>query len=103
MKIRYENTLEDFVALNRYHFAHSPALRTQRVVIAVVGWGVPLALVAPVLLAWFSEPREGDKVDRAIEVVVLAILLGFVGLLAFSWAWLVRRFFAWSVDWQTRR
>src|SRR5437588_2608321 len=103
MKIRYENTLEDIVAFNRYHFAHSPALQTQRVAVAVVAWALPVALVVPVLLAWFSAPRQGDNIGLAIEVVLLAVLLGFVGLLAFFWAWIVRRVFAWSIDWQTRR
>jgi hypothetical protein len=40
MKIRYTNTIEDFVAFNWYHVRHSP---TSRRSIALGTWGVPAA------------------------------------------------------------
>jgi hypothetical protein len=41
MKIRFENSLEDLVAFNRYHFDHSPIVRRIRILLL---WLVPLCL-----------------------------------------------------------
>jgi hypothetical protein len=99
MKIRFDNTVEDIVALNRYLYAHSPAFRLQRVALAILVCALPAALVVPVLLASFEAEGVGDFVDLAVRVIILVI--GF--LIAIPWAWIVRRLFAWSINWQVHR
>jgi hypothetical protein len=68
VKIRYENTLEDLVAFNRYHADHSPDVRRARVrFLAVV-----LALMLPVGIAGVIAVEE-----PILKLVVVA--LGVVG------------------------
>ena len=48
MKIRFETTIEDIVAWNRFHFAQSPAMRRQR-------WTLTLLVPAFAgVIAWFD-------------------------------------------------
>jgi hypothetical protein len=56
MKIRFETTIEDIVAWNRFHFEHSPALRRQR-------WIVTLLIPGIVgVMAWSDYQAKEESV-----------------------------------------
>jgi hypothetical protein len=87
VRLRYENTIEDLVAFNRYHFEHSPSVRRIKlglmfalpavilaavaaVAIVVDEWmflaaGVPFAVLAAVLVPG-TYRREVDRQVRRL-------------------------------------
>ena len=67
MKIRYENVLEDFVAFNRYHQEHSPALRRSK---RIGRWFFPAVFA---LIAIIPVLERGD-LTGVIYVTPFAVL-----------------------------
>jgi hypothetical protein len=103
MKIRYDNTIEDMVVFNRYHVAHSPALRFQRAVHAFVAWGMPAVLVPVLLLMVAAAALEGIVIERSVAIVVIFTLVAVGGLAIVSWVRHIRRRIAETIDRQVRR
>jgi hypothetical protein len=98
MKTRYEQTLQDLIAFNRFHFAHSPALRFQRAANALAAWSVPIALLILFLPSIAQLAREKDREEFTIMFIALSILAGIAALISVAWVWLIRRVNAWSFD-----
>lgn len=86
MKIRYENSLEDLVAFNRYHCDHSPTLRQMKWLLI---WAFPLCiLLVAVPLTLLAGALEMSAAAAAIAALYALVMPG-----------VFRR----SVDWQTRK
>ncbi len=81
MRIRFETTMDDLIAFNRYHFETSPLLRQQRMRFAFF---LPLMLGALGILALAAWWRNALDDPTGFAVVVLAAAL--VGVPA-SVAW----------------
>jgi len=76
MLIRYNLTLDDVLAFNRYHMAHSPSMRRQRWIIV---WGFPLLLLLVAGITAAREPSRGS--------IGLAIILPLAFHLFFRLRW----------------
>ena len=72
MKISYENTLEDAVAFNLYHFEHSPTFRRNQKILMCV-----LPIVLAVMFIPLAIARESPG------VVVFALVFGCLWIWAF--------------------
>ena len=72
MRIRFETTVEDIVAFNRFHLDHSPAIRRQRLILTLLGPAV-LGLVA-----WFDY-QSNDEPEFWIFALVFSAIwsIGF--------------------------
>jgi hypothetical protein len=103
MKIRYDNTIEDMIAFNRYHIAHSPALWSQRAVYAFVAWGLPAVLVPVLLLTVAAAALEGIAIERSVAIVVIFALVAVGSLVIVLWARRIRRRISGTIDGQVRR
>ena len=76
MTVRYTNTLEDLVAFNRYHYAHSPEIKRSMRRIMVM---VSILLVA---MSIYLQPIGG--VSLAVNIVVAISCAAFF-LIVFSY------------------
>jgi YcxB-like protein len=76
MKLRYENTMDDLVAFNRYHCSRSPTLRrlirSQQVFVAMLFVAVPLGFLIGTFVLW-EDP------------VAAIVILGTASILAAAW------------------
>jgi hypothetical protein len=72
VKIRYDNTVDDLVLFNRYHWDHTPRMRRTR---AVLIWALPLTVLLPAAAAawWVEVPLE--MVLAAVVVLLVLYLL----------------------------
>ena len=73
MKIRYEQTVEDLVAFNRYHFDHSPAIRRQQAR-ARWGWAALFAGGGAAMTAWDGGNLFWLIVGGFTAVLILVLL-----------------------------
>lgn len=74
VKITYENSLEDLVAFNRYHFAHSPTARRSR---SFLLWLSPLCILlflVPLALA-----------ERSLGLMAIALISATLCALVAPW------------------
>jgi hypothetical protein len=103
MMIRYDNSIDDMVAFNRYHFLHSPAFRTQRVMYVILGLMIPIGLIGASIAFMGSTLFEGDLAERTASAFMLLVLLGIAGSLSVAWLWLFRQVVLNSLENQVRR
>ncbi len=75
MRIRFETTIEDLIAFNRFHVENSPSLRRQRLI---------FSLMIPAILAFvgiFTVLLNLEAIiDDPVPYLILATVFGMVGL-----------------------
>lgn len=94
MKIRFETTIDDVIAFNRFHFANSPTWRRQV-------WGqmliIPGILLLLLLLGYWN-------LDPAADHDFFALFFGIpVALLSAGWAVGIRWYMSYSLERNTRK
>jgi hypothetical protein len=99
MRIRFETTIDDVVAFNRYHLAHSPAWRRQ---VWKQMLTVPAILACLFLFAWYNNERVGDMPPDQVPTLYWSLGIAFV-VLSVIWAGFIRWYLSWSVARNTRR
>jgi hypothetical protein len=99
MKIRYDNTLDDMVAFNRFHVAHSPALRSQRTVQAILAWLIPSVATTP----WIFAVSQWVDFDDVAGVSIFYFVIGLAITAIVLWARHIRRRIGTSIDRCARR
>jgi hypothetical protein len=103
MKVRYNNSLDDMVAFNQYHFAHSPAFRHTRAAYAVTSWVFPVVVVTVGLNLGIAAAVDGVEFEVAVTLIGGALIFGLCGLLFKLWPWQYRGRLARAVDRSVRR
>jgi hypothetical protein len=97
VKIRFETTIDDFLAFVTFHHAQSPASRRQR---RNTTWTLPAVLGVMMLVSYrYSDQRQGGN---ALTYLVFcgAVLI----LVTIAWYFLVVHwYFPWAVERNTRK
>ncbi len=75
MKIRFDTTIDDLIAFNRFHVENSPLLRRQRLVFSLM---VPAILL---VVAMFTAFINIDSImENSVKNLVVATAVGILGL-----------------------
>jgi hypothetical protein len=89
VRIRFETTMDDLIAFNRFHFENSPAFRRQRMVYALLVPGIFALLALIALAAWWHADTE-----KLVAFAIGALIVGVpasVGWIFFArWWWMVQ-------------
>lgn len=79
MRLRFENTMEDMVAFQKYHWSHSPSLRRM---IALLRWGGAVAMVATGVI---SGMKKGSAFDM-FYALAQGLLFAFIFPRLIQWS-----------------
>ncbi|HLV78915.1 MAG TPA: hypothetical protein VKT32_01500, partial [Chthonomonadaceae bacterium] len=77
MQLGWENTLDDLVAFNKYHYKHSPRLRRRRIVL--------LSIVTIWLFFMFASTLGMEHLDLALLYTVGTFVVGTLFGLCLRW------------------
>ena len=99
MKIRFETTIDDVIAFNRFHFANSPAWRRQVWIQTLI---VPAILVAIYLLLHMTSVGVVEDFEEATKLQKLFLAI-FFGAACIGWGFFIRWHLNSSLERNTRR
>ena len=95
MRIRFETTIEDVIAFNRFHFANSPTWQRQLWTQSLMVFGI-LALLFLVMHLSSMGPVLAFDWFEGVLAVVFAVA-------AIAWAFFIRWYMDWSLARNTRK
>jgi hypothetical protein len=95
VRIRFETTMDDVIAFNRFHFENSPLMRRQRMFYALVISGM-LAVVSAIGIAalWKDAPLRPHELEILVGCLVALASVGSIATFFFArsyWMRLVER------------
>jgi hypothetical protein len=93
MQIRFETSLDDYLAFVRYHHAHSPATRGQHLRLMLTIPAIITFLVA--LYHWKNNPGFNE--------VVIGVYLGAIAVISIPWVIFMYWYFPWAIIRNTRK
>jgi hypothetical protein len=99
VKIRFESTIEDVIAFNRYHFTHSPTWRRQMWMLSLL-LPVVLALLVVLMIMAAARANPDDQLPMLVSAFCVASLFP---VLTGGWIFFIRWHLTSSLARNTRK
>lgn len=99
MKIRFESTIDDLVAFNRFHCAHSPTWQWQIRRLTLL---LPLIMLMIFFIIILAVSATDEPLDRTAWIGILCIAATFLTV-SIGWGFFIRWYMYWSLVRNTRK